>query len=449
MTPARRHALIGAFATFALFTVLAGQFWRNLFGWWGFGIIAGATVIGAVAVVVVTRPRWSWRRVPKSTLVFLAIATASILWSAYPGATALGLAITYATVIVALALALCVDWDRIVRSLASAIKWILVLSLVFEAWVAIVVGGPVLPNFADFDTTGDVPQAFYWSRGLLLEGGPIEGIVGNRNLLAMIALLGAIVFACLLAAGTVRRGSGIAWLVVAGATLALTRSATVILDAVLVAIVVGFALWARRVGPLRRRPVYWAAAGLGVASVLAVSLGWRLLLDAFGKSEDLTGRLDIWESVTALALERPIAGWGWVGYWNPWVEPFDDLAVRKGVTYLQAHDAWLDVWMQLGIIGLLAFAAIALGALWRSWFLAVDRPMDAAGAWRPFSAASLIPLLILVSLLGQSFAESRLLLEGNLVLLIVIAWATKSRQWLPEPLPAAPLRPRFDATGPR
>ena len=43
---------------------------------------------------------------------------------------------------------------------------------------------------------------------------------------------------------------------------------------------------------------------------------------------------------------------------------------------------------------------------------------------------------MLVSLLAQSLAESRILIEGGWVLLIVIAWATKQRQWAPEPLPA-------------
>ena len=40
MTTGRRRTLIGAYATFALFTVLAGQFWRNLLGWWGFAAVA-------------------------------------------------------------------------------------------------------------------------------------------------------------------------------------------------------------------------------------------------------------------------------------------------------------------------------------------------------------------------------------------------------------------------
>ncbi|WP_082590117.1 O-antigen ligase [Agromyces sp. Soil535] len=436
MTNGRRRTLIGAYATLALFTVLAGQFWRNLLGWWGFAAVALVVVAGAVALVVAERPAWRWRRVPKSTLAFLLLATLSIAWSAYPAGSALGVAFTLATTFTAVALALCLGWTRFVRAFGGAIKWVLGLSLAFELWVAIFVQEPLPPNFTDYGD--DAPMAFYWSRDLLFQGGPIEGIVASRNLLGMIALFGLIVFGALLAAGSVRRAQGIGWLVVSGVVMLLTRSATVILVGVIVLVALGFAMWARRVGPDRRRGVYWTAAGALVASVTLLLVFWNSLLDLFGKSEDLTGRLDIWNAVIALALERPWLGWGWVGYWIPWVEPFDGLAVRNGVEYLQAHNAWLDVWMQLGVVGLIAFASIVIGSLWRSWFLAVDRPMDEAGRPLPHSAAALVPLIVLVALIGQSLAESRLLVEGGWLLLIAIAWSTKQRQWAPEPLPAEP-----------
>ncbi|MBM7830049.1 hypothetical protein JOE59_000754 [Agromyces cerinus] len=437
MESPRRNALIGAYATFAVFTLLAGQFWRNLLGWWGFGIVVGLVLIGATWLVLQVKPKWNWRRTPKSTLVFLVVATLSIAWSFYPGASLLGVALTLLTTFVAVALALSLPWSGIVRSLSAAIKWVLALSLLFEFIVAVFVREPLLPYFPDFDPNAEkIPMAFYWSRALLFDGGPIEGIVASRNILAMTALLGIIIFAVLLAAGSMRRASGITWLVIAGLVFVLTRSATVILVAAIVVVALLFALWMRRVGPERRRGVYLAAAGVLVASVALLVVFWNGLLELFGKGDDLTGRLDIWNAVIGLATERPLAGWGWVGYWNPFVEPFDDLAVRKGVVYLQAHNAWLDVWMQLGIIGLLAFAAIVIGALWRSWFLAVDRPMDSSGRPLPHSFAALLPMLLLVALIGQSLAESRILVESGWVLLIAIAWATKRRQWEHEPLPA-------------
>lgn len=439
MTTGRRRSLVGAYATFALFTALAGQFWRNLLGWWGFGAVVLVVVVGAIALIVAEKPRWSWRRTPKSTIAFLAIATLSIAWSYYPGASALGVALLLAATLLAVALVLCLTWTRFVRTLGAAIKWILGLSVAFELWVAIFVQEPLLPNFPDFEVTGEkLPMAFYWSRGLLFEGGPIEGIVASRNLLAMVALLGLIVFGTMLAAGSMRRAQGIGWLVVSGLVFVLTRSATVILVTAIVLVALGFVAWARRVGAERRRGVYWAAAGVLAASVTLLLVFWNALLDVFGKSEDLTGRFDIWNAVVGLAVERPWFGWGWVGYWVPWVEPFDGLAVRNGVEYLQAHNAWIDVWMQLGALGVIAFASIVIGALWRSWFLAVDRPRDPAGRPLPYSAASLVPLLVLVALIGQSLAESRILVEGGWVLLIAIAWSTKRRQWEAEPVPAEP-----------
>jgi O-antigen ligase len=129
--------------------------------------------------------------------------------------------------------------------------------------------------------------------------------------------------------------------------------------------------------------------------------------------------------VWGLIVERPVVGWGWISYWAPWVEPFNDLAERKGVLYLQAHNAWLDVWMQVGIIGLILFCVVALMALWRSWFLAVDRPRWDLDNHRPFTAHALMPLLLLVALLAQSIAESRMLVEGGFALFVAVIVAVK------------------------
>ncbi|WP_022884990.1 O-antigen ligase family protein [Glaciibacter superstes] len=427
MPAVRSRFVVRTFAVFVLFTVLAGQFWRNLLGWWGFGAIALIVVVGSIIGLIALKPDWKWRRFPKSLGVFLLLATLSIAWSFYPGASAIGITLQWATTIAALFIALTLTWEQLLRTLGAALRWVLGLSLLFELIVAAFVRAPLLPFWVQYDTP-DVPKAYYWSRGLLAGGGPIEGIVANRNLLGFIALLALIVFATQLVAKTVRRGWGIAWLALAVLMLVLTRSSTVIVAALAVAIVLLFALWARRAGQQGRRPVYLSAAASVVAVITAIIVAAPFLLRALGKSEDLTGRFDIWASVTDLASQRPAFGWGWVGYWVPWVEPFQGLAVRKGVTYLQAHNAWLDVWLQLGIIGIIAFTALALSTLWRSWFLAVDRPRFGLADNAPYPASALMPLLITTALLAQGVAESRLLIEYGWLLLVVLAVMTKRQQ---------------------
>lgn len=434
MPAVRSRFVVRTFATGLLFTVLAGQFWRNLLDWWGFGAIALTIVVGSIVGLVRLKPDWMWRNFPKSVGAFLLLATLSLAWSFYPGASMIGIVLLWATTIAALFIALTLSWAELLRALSDALRWVLGLSLVFELVVAAVIRHPVLPFWVDYGTA-QVPDAFYWSLGMLLQGGPIEGIVANRNLLGFVALLAAIVFAVQLAAGTVRRGWGTAWLVLAGLMILLTQSATVTVALVAVVVVALFALWARKAGAEGRRPVYLAAAAFIVATVSALVAFTPQLLAVFGKSEDLTGRLDIWQSVTELASQRPVQGWGWVSYWAPWVEPFKDLAVRKGVVYLQAHNAWLDVWLQLGVIGLIVFAALALSTLWRSWFLAVDRPRHGIADTEPYAASAMLPLLLMAALVAQSVAESRLLIEYGWLLLVVLAVMTKRQQRAALPMP--------------
>ncbi|TFD67306.1 O-antigen ligase family protein [Cryobacterium ruanii] len=488
MPAVQSRLVIRLFATFVWFTVLAGQFWRNLGGWWGFGAIAVIVVVGSIIGLSTQRtnarnraaaeaqasvpahagaattnthatapppsddtptdrdvarghtyraalaPPLNWRKFPKTITAFLLLSTLSIAWSYYPGASALGITLQLITTLAALFLAVTLTWSELLRTLAGALRWVLALSLVFELFVAVIIQHEVLPFFVDYGTS-DVPGAFYWSRGLLLSGGPIEGIVANRNLLGFVALLAIIVFIVQLRANTVKRNAGLVWFALAVGMLLLTRSATVTVSLVAVVAALLFALWARRVHDQHRRPLYAVAAASVLAVGVALALFSSQLFGLLGRSDDLTGRFDIWASVTELARERPVFGWGWVSYWVPWVEPFNDLAVRKGVTYLQAHNAWLDVWLQLGIVGVVLFAALVFSTLWRAWFLAVDRPRLAVHDTEPLAVSALLPLLLIAALIAQSVAESRLLIESGWVILIVLAVVTKRQQHAPRPMP--------------
>ncbi|WP_431220462.1 O-antigen ligase family protein [Leifsonia xyli] len=380
------------FAALVLFTLFAGEFWRNLISWPGYFVLAAALAVISGVLLWRSRPTFRWRNTPKTLLLFLALCVISIAWSAYPGASALGVVAQLATTLGGLFLALRLTRRGLLSALGNAFRWILGLSLVFELVVALFVRQPVLPlTPAQAVPSGKLPQAFYWSRDLLFHGGPIQGIVGNSNLLAMIALLAIVVFGIQVADRTTRHGSAAIWLVIAVLELALTRSATVIAASLATAVVLGFALWTRRVGPGRRTPVYVVAFASLAAVIVLVSVFAPRIPALFGKSEDLTGRLDIWSKVIGLAQQRPVFGWGWISYWAPWVKPFDGLATRNGVEYLQAHNAWLDVWMQVGVIGLVVFILLVLSTLGRSWFLAVDWHRFSVADERPYTATDLLP----------------------------------------------------------
>ncbi len=95
---------------------------------------------------------------------------------------------------------------------------------------------------------------------------------------------------------------------------------------------------------------------------------------------------------------------------------------------LHAHNAWLDVFLQLGIVGLVVFGAFVLSTLWRSWLFAVDRTITAPNTVGTYSWIAVVPLLMFVAQLVQSLAESRMLVEGGWMLLVL--WAVKTK-WEP------------------
>lgn len=409
-----------ALAALTLFTVLAGDAWRYSITWYGWGLVAlGILVLWAIVAV---RLGVDLRRIPIALGALLGLMAASIVWSYYPGATAVGLLTTLATAFVGIVMAHTMSLEQLLRALGVALRWIIGLSLAFELFVAALLQRPVLPLWVSYDDP--FPKAFYWSRALLFEGGRIQGIPGNANLLAFAALLGVIVFAIQAAERRVGSAAGWGWLGAALVTLALTRSSTVLVAGLAAIVALGVLLLARRLSMRGRLVLYGlTAAAAAAAAVLALTFR-ETLLDLVGRSDDLTGRLDIWAAVIGLAEQRPLLGWGWVSYWAPWVEPFNDLVVINGVTYLQAHNAWLDVLLQLGWLGLIVFTILiaTTGARVLSW--SVDAPL---GDTAPSAALRLLPALLLTVLVVHSLAESRLLIEAGLVLLVYLAVASRLR----------------------
>lgn len=418
------------FACAMLFTLLAPDAWRGLVGWLGYGIIVSILAILSVAVLYVHRDRWSVQGLPIPLVAFLLLCAASIAWSHYPAMSLLGAATTWATVTGAVAIAVAIPWDELVRYLGYTVRAILALSLVFELFVALVIREPLLPLWYNTTLPDDqIPSFDYWSLGKLFEGDRIQGIVGNSNLLAFIAFIGVIVFGVQLADKRVRLLAG--WTSMAGAVAAivLTRSATMLAALAAVAVLI-FAVWR-----IRRAENEVAAAEAYVVS-LAVMIGGVGLavllhapvLDFLDRASTLSGRVEIWDAVIGLAQQRPLVGWGWISHWAPWVEPLGTLARVDGVIQLQAHNAWLDVWLQLGVLGLVIFGALVLVTIVRTWWLATDRRKLRVGTDEPWSALTVLPLLLLAGLLVQSLTESRILVEGGLLLFSILAVKTKRHE---------------------
>lgn len=87
--------------------------------------------------------------------------------------------------------------------------------------------------------------------------------------------------------------------------------------------------------------------------------------EALGRNSSFTGRADTWMELVPIAMEHPVLGCGFDGYWTPMTRAVHGMS--------NAHSAYLEVFNELGIIGLILFASFMLSFARSAWkMLAVD-----------------------------------------------------------------------------
>ncbi|MBN6190212.1 O-antigen ligase family protein [Microbacterium sp. SSW1-47] len=426
------HLLLRGYVILVLFVAFAHSAVYNLLGVVGAAAVLGLFTVATLAIGIPMlarrRPQpFRWRRLPWAALGYTALALVSVAWSQWRGPTiATGLLLAAVTVN-GLFIAHVLTWHEIVRALSSAFKWILGLSLALELWVSLVLHGPLLPNFVDLPD-GEIDPQWYWVRDNLFDGGRIQGIVGNANLLAIVSLFALITFGVLFAARARWRTTLALWMILAAYFLLRTSSATALVCAGAAVVVLVVALVMRRAStPSARTRVYVVAIGSTVIVGAAVWLLRGPLLSLLGRSADLTGRSEkIWTKVLERAGEHPLFGNGFSSPWVPSDPAFDHWIVDHGITVFHAHNMWLDVLLQLGVLGVVLMAVAYGSLLWRSWFFAVDRPRWDLDAHRPFSPITLLPSLYTIVLLVQGLTESTPIMLWGWLLLVLLSFKLKS-----------------------
>jgi O-antigen ligase len=158
---------------------------------------------------------------------------------------------------------------------------------------------------------------------------------------------------------------GIFWAIVFFGLILLSRSkTTLIVQCFYLGMFIIYVAWARS-------QVLGYALALLFALILA-ALGIALyadtasLLDLLGKDATLTGRTDIWGAVIELVAEKPLLGWGYSAMFVPGDPTTNMMWGRMGGWQVShAHSSWLEMTLELGLVGLFSILTIVGSALSR------------------------------------------------------------------------------------
>jgi O-antigen ligase len=332
---------------------------------------------------------WSTLRRHPATIVVIALALASSLWSVSPLVTLKRGAVLAGTALFGIYLASRFRSRELLQLLGVMLAATAVISL-----VQVYLG------------TG---------RGVAggLHPGDWFGVYGHKNTLGLHMALGTLVFVSL--ARDLQRKRWLAWL---GAGLCLvlllgSRAATSIVATAAVALALPL------VSVVRHRSTGHILGALGIltllgsgAMVLSADAGSALTF--IGKESSLSGRLPLWAVLMQQVRIHPWLGYGYGAFWptqTAWDGgPSDRVAEILGWYPWHAHNGLLNLDLELGIVGVGVFLLGYAIAVFRGVSLLQVSPN--AGMWR---------ILLLVFLLVASMSEALFLRHDDVFTVLYVA----------------------------
>lgn len=343
-----------------------------------------------VGCVIVTHPRGFTRvaRRAAPALALVALACISTFWSVEPDLSLRRGISLLAPTAVGIVVTLRFGTRELVRLLAIALGLAAILSLI----VAFLLPAEGIMNF-----------------------GAWNGVYDNKNSFGRaMALLVAVMVLVALDAKRYRVST---WLAVAGTMglVVLSKSVGALMTAVAVLILI----------PLFRslRLRMTAVVAVGILSVLVGAIVLTVSLTnteevfaLLGRDPTLTGRTDIWAAALVSIAERPWLGYGHNAFWQGWGGPSAALVGSIGWESPNSHNGLIDLWLELGLVGVLTFL-LGLGVAARRAILQARHSITAAGLW---------PLVFLAWLVVMNVSTSTIMLQHSLYWLLYVAVMSSS-----------------------
>jgi exopolysaccharide production protein ExoQ len=252
----------------------------------------------------------------------------------------------------------------------------------------------------------------------IMEGGNVNGALrgafSHKNMLGWVS--GLVIIACVWVIESGRRTRLAIVTLLLTVPLWLAARSLTGMGATVITGLACVAMLGMRLGTVTRLLWGYLVIVAGTVALSILATGGAFFLRLVGRSADLTGRGPLWEQLERAIAERPLLGYGFQSFWQPESGWHDRIAASVGWVVPTAHNGWIDIWLSLGLLGLLPVALLIGRNLWRASIVAVEGRLPGGGLIFALNAYFLV----------VSFSESNLVTPG------MVSWAihVASAVWL-------------------
>jgi O-antigen ligase len=158
---------------------------------------------------------------------------------------------------------------------------------------------------------------------------------------------------------------------------------------------------------------------------------------AIGKSDE--GRLDMWQSAVNMTIDNPITGVGPGLFGRAYREYRDPIVGRDKLA--AAHNLYLNVSSELGLLGILVgswLAVVILQTSWKAW-------RNAKGRNQHLRVEGMFAALIALAI--HSTVDVFTITSINIIFIVIIAYLISGHRSILDPLPTGQIRPAYALLG--
>lgn len=240
--------------------------------------------------------------------------------------------------------------------------------------------------------------------------GDWQGIYNHKNALGSYMSLGAIVFLLLASSSHKYRWCTWGGFVLALSLIVLSNSKTALI--VFLAFLILWPVYrALRWRYTLRMPLLIFAVLLGAGVSTWIWSNADIVLGSLGRDVTLSGRTELWSLVLDKVWERPWLGYGYSGFWRGLQGESSYIWLMTGSEVPAADNGFLDLWLDLGLLGLIVFAfGFSLAFLRALAWTRIRRTGE--GIW---------PLAFLTFVLLYSTTESVILKQNNTLWILYVS----------------------------
>ena len=161
---------------------------------------------------------------------------------------------------------------------------------------------------------------------------------------------------------------------------------------------------------------------LPVGILLIVLVGSLAILSAYnmeniltilGRDTTLTGRIYLWQAVWLMIQEHPWLGYGYNAFWLEREGPSKYIWEIVQWEPFNAHNGYLDLWLQLGLVGVVIFIIPLLVNLFKAFTL----------VWREKGLVEMFPLLFLAFMMIHNISESTILVRNQIFWILYVMFS--------------------------